>query len=155
MAKRAPDEYCRQNYNQLRNLFDTAIDDHKRFEMVYAYGMSVGMVSAVVISISTSSYTSYAVGFDTKANEIVILPFNSDLSGHGEPVYLKKSEIKKVKQSFMTKEITIYDNRLPKKYVQFSVPDYLNQDEDDVIMLVKQEEEYQKFMDFFKKKYNK
>ena len=155
MGKKLSDELCRQNYIDLRSLFDSALEDSSRFKMVYAYGMDVGMVNAVVFSVSTEIYASYAVGFDAAANEIVILPVSTDLESYGKPYYLKRSEIKKVKQSFITKEITIYDNRLPKKYIQLIVQEILNEDEDDVILLVKQNEEVKQFMDFFKNQYSK
>ena len=154
MGKKLSDELCRENYDRLKGLFDSAIEDSSRFKMVYAYGIDVGLTSAVVVLVSTSTYASYAVGFDTGENEIVILPVALDLSGYGDPIYLKKSEIKKAKQSFVSKEITIYDNRLPKKYIQLSVPEHLNEDEDDVVMLVKQNEEAKMFLNFFKSQYS-
>lgn len=117
MAKKLSDEQCRENYTQLRKLFDRIIPDAARFEMVYACGVDVGMVDAVVIRVTSYGYSSYAVGFDTNANELVILPINPDLSEHGQAYYLKHSEISKAKQSFISKEITIQDNRLPQKYI--------------------------------------
>ena len=155
MGKKAPDELCRQNYNDLKELFDSVIEDHYRFEMVYASGVDVGLTDAIVVRITTYNYLSYAVGFDTTENEIVVLPITADLSEHGEPFYLKNSEIKKAKQSFISKEITIKDNRLPKKYIQLVVQEYINDDPDDVVMLVKQDEEAKRFHDFFKNQYSK
>ena len=154
MGKKLSDELCRENYNKLKELFDSAVEDSGRFTMVYAYGIDVGL-TAVILLVSTSTYASYAFGFDADANEIVILPVALDLSGYSEPIYLKKSEIKKVKQSFVSKEITIYDNRLPKKYIQLSVPELLNEDEDDVVLLVKQNEEVKAFQQFFKNQFSK
>ena len=155
MGKKLSDELCRENYCKLQELFDSVIEDSGRFKMVYAYGIDVGLTNAVVLLVSTSTYASYAVGYDTGANEIVILPVAMDLSGYGESIYLKKSEIKKAKQSFVSKEITIYDNRLPKKYIQLIVPEHINEDEDDVILLVKQNDEAKMFQQFFKNQYSR
>ena len=155
MGKKLPDEECRANYLRLRRLFDEAVSDHDRFEMVYACGVDVGMVSAVVVRVTTYTYASYAVGFDRTANEIVIVPVTVDLDGHGAPIYLKNYEIDKAKQSFITKEITIQDKRLPKRYVQLNVQEFINQDPDGVVLLHKQTDEARHFQDFFKSQYKK
>ena len=155
MGKKLPDEECRDNYLRLRRLFDAIVPDHDRFEMVYACGADVGMVSAVVVRVTTYTYASYAVGFDRAANEIVILPVTVDLATHGTPIYLKNSEIDKAKQSFITKEITIQDKHLPKRYVQLNVQEFINQDPDGVVLLHKQTDEARHFQDFFKNQYRK
>ena len=155
MAKKLPDEECRANYLRLRELFDAVVSDHDRFEVVYACGVDVGMIDAVVVRVSTYTYASYAVGFDRAANEIVIVPVTVDLNSHGTPIYLKNSEIQKAKQGFMTKEITIQDKRLPKKYIQLNVQEMINQDPDGVVLLHKQTEEAKHFLDFFKNQYRK
>ena len=155
MTKKLSDEECRENYNRLRSLFDEVIGDSARFEMVYANGTEVGLTNAVIVRVTTYTYASYAVGFDTAANEIIILPVVPDLTDHGEPIYLKHSEIKKAKQSFFTKTITVYDKRLPKTYIELDVVPLLNEDPDDVILLTEQEKEYERFMAFFKTQYKK
>ena len=155
MGNKASDEICRQNYDSLRSLFDSVVKDNSRFKMVYAYGIDVGLTNALIVRITTSTYSSYAVGFDETANEIVILPVSVDLSNHDQPFYLKNSEIKKAKRSFISKEFTIYDDRLPKKYIQLNVPEFINDDPDDVVLLVKQDEEAKQFQKFFKERFSK
>ena len=155
MGNKASDEICRQNYDRLRSLFDSAVEDNSRFEMVYAYGMDVGLIDALIVRVTTSTYSSYAVGFDKIANEIAILPVSVDLSSHSQPFYLKNRDIKKAKRGFISKEITIYDDRLPKKYIQFNVPEFINEDPDDVVLLVKQDEEAKQFQKFFKERFSK
>jgi hypothetical protein len=155
MGKKASDEQCRQNYMKLRELFDSVIKDNDRFEMVYACGVDVGLTDAIVVRVTTYTYASYAVGFDTVANEVVVLPVTADLSSYGTPYYLKHSEITKAKQSFISKEITIQDHRLPKKYIQLNVQERINDDPDNVVLLVKQDEEAKKFLTFFKTQFSK
>jgi hypothetical protein len=152
---KASDEQCRQNYYKLREFFNSIIEDHGRFEVVYACGIDVGMADAAVVRVTTYTYASYAVGFDAIANEIVILPVTLDLSSHGQPYYLKHSDIKKAKQSLMTKEITIHDNQLPKKYIQLNVQAQISKDPDNVVILVKQDEESRRFSEFFKARFKK
>ena len=155
MAKKFSDEVCLANYSGICELFNKVIPDHRRFSEVYACGVDVGMTNFIVVRKTTYTYSSYAVGFDTNEAEIVILPIDIDMETYGTPVYLKKSEIDKAKISWLSKEITIRDKRLPKKYIQFNVPEMINQDPDNVVIPVKQDEEAKKFMEFFKKDYSK
>ncbi|MCP1223250.1 hypothetical protein [Sebaldella sp. S0638] len=155
MAKKFSDEVCLENYSGICELFNKVIPDHRRFSVVYACGVDVGMTNFIVVRKTTYTYSSYAVGFDTNEAEIVILPIDIDMETYGTPVYLKKSEIDKAKISWLSKEITIRDKRLPKKYIQFNVPEMINQDPDNVVIPVKQDEEAKKFMEFFKKDYSK
>ncbi len=155
MAKRATDELCRENYQKLRALFDSAVADSGRFQMAYACGMDVGMVNFVVVRKTTYTYASYALGWDEAANEIVVLPVDVEMTQYGVPFYLKKADIDKAKMSKLSKEITIRAKSLPQKYVQFSVPEQINQDPDDVVILVKQDEEARRFGDFFKNSYSR
>jgi hypothetical protein len=52
-------------------------------------------------------------------------------------------------------EITIRDNRLPQKYIQLNVQEYINDDPDHAVLLVKQDEEAKKFLTFFKTQFAK
>ncbi|RVU54415.1 hypothetical protein [Anaerosphaera multitolerans] len=56
----------------------------------------------------------------------------------------------KAKQSFFPKELTIKSDVFPKKYIQFSVPEMINEDPDNVCLLVKQIDESKEFIEFFK-----
>jgi len=155
MAKKASDEQCRANYNQVCALFNAVVADHDRFQVVYAYGVEVGMTLGIVIRTTHYKYASYAVGFDTRANEIVVVPTVIDLSDHGQPFSLSRDHIKSAKQSFMTKEYTIKDDSLPKKYIQLMVPECINEDPDNVCLLVKQDDEAKAFQRFFKQQFSK
>lgn len=155
MAKKISDEKCYENYTAMCKLFEKTIPEYSRFSVVYGCGVDVGMTDFVVARRSTYTYSSYAIGFDTQANEIVILPITRELNGHGEPFYLKKSEIKKAKMSWLSKEINIQSPKLPKKYIQFSVQAQINQDPDAVCLCVKQDEQAENFLDFFKHSYAK
>ena len=155
MGKKASDELCRENYEKMCELFKQVVPDHQRFTVVYGCGVDVGMMNFVVVKTHTYTYTSYMIGFDKIANEIVVVTINTDLDNYAEPIYFKYSEIKKAKQSWLTKEITIYDNRLPKKYIQLNVQAQINDDPDEVVLLHKQDDEYAAFVDFFKNQFAK
>jgi hypothetical protein len=155
VGKKVSDEKCRANYEGVVALFRAAVPDSNRFEVVYGVGLDVGLTNAVVVLVSTYKYISYAIGFDANANEIVILPIAQDLSGAGEPISLKKSEINKAKIKKISKEITIQAKFLPKKYIAFTVQGLLNDDPDEVCVCVLQNEEAKSFHEFFKQIYSK
>lgn len=155
MARKASDAECRGNYEKLREMFNTIVPDAGRFEVVYACGLDVGMTDLIVVRRHTYTYSSYIVGFDTQANEIVIIPVTVEMDAYGQPIYLKNSEVRRAKQSWISKEITIQDNRLPRKYIQFSVVSHIAKDPDNVVILVKQDEESKKFQEFFKTRFKK
>ena len=155
MAKKFSDEVCLANYTKMRTLFDNVIPDYNRFTIVYGCGVDVGMTHFLVVRKTTYTYSSYAIGYDKNENEIVVLPIDLDLETYGTPVYLKHSDIDKAKISWLSKEITIRDKRLPKKYIQFNVPEMINQDPDNVVVPIKQDEKAKEFTEFFKKSYSK
>ena len=155
MAKKISDEQCLANYAAVCELFNEVIPDSDRFAVVYGYGVDVGMMNFIVIRKTTYTYSSYAIGFDVNANEIVVLPIAIDLSEYGTPYYLKNSEIRKAKISWLSKEITVRSDNLPKRYIQFNIQDQINQDPDGICICVKQDEKAKEFFDFFKQKYTK
>ena len=145
------DSECMANYVKLKELFAKIIPDSQRFSVVYGYGIDVGMMNYAVVRTTTTTYSSYAIGYN--ADEIVILPMDIDLEHYGTPYFLKKDEIKKSEQNWMTKDWVIWDKQFPKSYIQFIVPDLLNEDDDDVILPIKQEEEAKAFEKLFKEVY--
>lgn len=149
MAKKFSDSECLANYKKLCELFAKVIPDSQRYSVVYGCGVDVGMMDFLVVRKTTYTYSSYAIGYDANEHEIVILPVDIDVEHYGTPYYLKKSEIEKAVQNWMSKEITIQDKRLPKKYIQFVVPECINEDEDEVCIPVKQDAEAKKFGQYF------
>ena len=153
MAKKIADSVCLENYKKLCALFKSAIPNAERYAVVYGCGVDVGMMDFVVVRKTTYTYSNYAIGYDTNAHEIVILPVDRDIEQHGTAYYLKKPEIGKASQNWMSKEITIQHTQLPKKYIQFVVSEYINEDEDEVIIPIKQDEEAKQFLQYFVENY--
>jgi hypothetical protein len=150
MAKKTSDSECLANYKRLVEFFKAKVPDSGRFSVVYGCGVDVGMMNFAVIRKTTYTYSSYAIGYDEKANEIAILPVDREMENSGKPWFLKKAEIEKASYSGISGEITIRDQSLPKKYIQFSVSEYINEDEDNIVICVKQDEEAKKFLAWFK-----
>lgn len=155
MARKASDAECRANYDRLKELFNHAVPDGGRFEVVAAYGVDVGMMNFVVVRTHTYTYTNYAVGFDAQANEIVIVPVSVEMDGYGQPIYLRHDDVRKARQNWLSKEITIRDGQFPKGYVQFAVSPHINDDPDNVCIKVKQNDEAKAFTGFFKTRFKK
>ncbi|MDF9824051.1 hypothetical protein M2475_000435 [Breznakia sp. PF5-3] len=154
MAKKISDEVCLENVEKMKALFSNVIEDANRFRVVYGCGVDVGMMNFIVVRQTTYTYASYAIGFDEDANEIVILPIDRDLSAYGDPIYVKHDEVKKAKIAMFSKEIRIHANKFPKKYITFTVQEMLNQDPDEVVLCVKQEDDANAFLNFFKTKFS-
>lgn len=155
MAKKTSDMECLANYRAMCELFYRVLPDSRRFTVVYGCGVDVGLTDFVVARRTTYTYSSYAIGFDESAREIVILPIDTDLEHYGQPYFLGHSEIDKAKISWLSKEITIRAKSLPKQYIQFTVQEQLNEDPDEVCVCVKQDEQCKQFMAFFKSSYSK
>jgi hypothetical protein len=153
MARKIPDSECLANYKKLCELFTKVIPGSQRYSVVYGCGVDVGMMSFAVVRKTTYTYSNYAIGYDASEHEIVILPVDVDIEHYGTPYYLKKSEIEKTVQNWVSKEITIQDSRLPKKYIQFVVPELINEDEDEVCIPVKQDDEAKRFGHYFTENY--
>lgn len=153
MAKKVSDAECLENYHKMCDLFKRVIADNERFSVVYGCGVDVGMSDFVVARKTTYTYSSYAIGYDKSAKEMVILPIDVDLKSYGNAIYLARSAVKKAKRSWLSKEINIQSSNLPKKYIQFTVPEMINQDDDNVCLCVKQNEQAADFTEFFKSTY--
>jgi hypothetical protein len=153
MAKKIPDSVCRGNYEKLCGLFKKALPGAERYAVVYGCGVDVGMMDFVVLRKTSYVYSNYAIGYDTAANELVILPVDRNIEQYGKPYFLKKGEIDKASLNRISKEISIRHQQLPQKYIQFVVSEYINEDEDEIIIPIRQDEEAKKFLHYFTENY--
>jgi hypothetical protein len=153
MGKKASEEVLLENFQRIQSYFREVVPEAERYSVVYGCGVDVGLMNYVVVRTITYKYTSYLIGFDPIALEILLLPVDVELTQHGDPVVLRKSENKSVKFSKFTGEYTVKNNTLKKKYVQFSVPEYINEDPDNVTILVRQDDAAKAFNEFFKTRY--
>ncbi len=101
------------SYDLLRSFFDEKIIDHNRFEMVYAFKTDAVVVgSGKNISAFNQSARQFLIGFDIRTKELVILPFLSDLTSFGKPVYLREDEISSAKYDLSKRTVTIKSSKL-------------------------------------------
>lgn len=153
LAKKAPEEVLLENYQRVQSYFKEVVPEAGRFSVVYGNGVDVGLMNYVVVRTTTYKYTSYLIGYDPIALEILLLPVDVELTQHGDPVMLRKSENKSAKHSKITGQYTVKNNTLKKKYVQFSVPECISEDPDNVCILVRQDDAAKAFNEFFKTRY--
>lgn len=146
--KKTPDISNSDNYKKLRQFFDLLVEDSARFEMVYACGENAGLSCGSADG--TQVYSSYGLGFDADAGEIVILPVDKDLIAYGKPLYIKCDSVKKARRSIFSGEVSIWDDRLPKKRINFHVQEDISHIPDDIVIQVEQSRQAQSFHKFFK-----
>jgi hypothetical protein len=153
MSKKASEEVLLRNFRRIQSYFKEVVPEAERYSVVYGCGVDVGLMDYLVVRTTTYKYTSYLIGYDRIKPTILLLPVDVDLTRHGRPVILRKSENKSVKFSKLTGEYTVKNNTLKKKYVQFSVPECISEDPDNVCILVRQDEAAKAFKDFFETHY--
>ena len=157
-SRRKPlsDTGCRQNYTRLRALFDTVVEDHDQFGMVYAYVEDTSGTGGILSS-TPFVYMSYAVGFNAIANELVLLRIKVDWSGHGDPLCLTNVGVESawLKQASDLIKIGIQDARLPKQFIELHIPWQISQDSDGEVLQIKQNDEANQFLEFFNKQFSK
>ncbi|MDR2526010.1 MAG: hypothetical protein LBC83_07530 [Oscillospiraceae bacterium] len=154
MGKKASEEVLLENFQRIQAYFREVVPEAGRYSVVYGCGVDVGLMNYAVVRTTTYKYTSYLIGYDPSALEILLLPVNVELTQHGDLVALRKAENKSVKFSRFTGEYTVKNNVLKKKYVQFSVPECISEDPDNVCILVRQDDAAKTFQTFFKNQYS-
>ena len=99
---------------------------------------------------SKSKIGNLIVGWDEAAETIVAVPTVPDLSGCGDPVYYRRSEIHKAyRNKYPTDAFIIYPDR--KGYIGINAYDWL--EDESLYVYVSQEEELKAFTEFFMTKF--
>jgi hypothetical protein len=155
VGRKASGEERRENYRKLCDLFRAAIPAADRFSVVYGFGVAVDTRDNWIFRKAAYMYSSYAVGFDEIAEEIVIFSVDRDIQQYGTPYYLKKADVKQTKYTKFTNECTIFTDAFPEKYIDFTVPEIIGRDPKKVCIVIQQEAEAQRFLDFFVHTYAK
>lgn len=121
MGKDATPEESAATKARMAEIFKEAVSDASRFTLVYAFDTDVSMTSFIVRT-TTYTYVSYILGYDAAKPEIVLVEIDPELSQYGEALRFPREAIVKATYGSMMQEYTIRDNRLKKRYIQFSVP---------------------------------
>lgn len=139
-------EKSNANAKKMRELFNGAVDGGGDYRLIFGYTEDVSRFNFGIVHGSRTKIGNLIVGWNEASQTIVVVPTVPDLSGAGEPVYYRRSEILKAyRNKYPTDAFIIYPDR--KGYIGINVYDCL--EDESLYVYVSQEEELAAFTDFF------
>ena len=132
---------------KMRRLFDSVVPDGGQYQLVAAYTEDAKRFNYGLVHGSKTTYGSLIVGWKEGADPtVVVVPTVPDLSGCGDPVYYRRSDILKAYRSkYPTDAFLIYPDK--KSYIGIHAYDWL--EDETLYVYVSQEAELAAFTDFF------
>lgn len=138
------------NRKKMRALFDQAVENGGDYKLVFGFTEDVSRFNYVLVHGSKSKIGNLIVGWNEASETIVVVPTVPDLSGCGDPIYYRRSEIHKAyRNKYPTDAFIIYPDR--KGYIGINMYDWL--EDESLYVYVSQEEEVKAFTDFFMTRY--
>ena len=130
----------------MRELFNQSVENWERYRIIFGYTEDVSRFNYGFVHGSKTKIGNLIVGWDASSDTIVVLPTVPDLSGCGEPVYYRRSEILKAyRNKYPTDAFIIYPDK--KGYIGINAYDWL--DDEKLYVYVSQEAELAAFTDYF------
>lgn len=130
----------------MRELFNGAVDGGGDYRLIFGYTEDVSRFNFGIVHGSRTKIGNLIVGWNEASQTIVVVSTVPDLSGAGEPVYYRRSEILKAyRNKYPTDAFIIYPDR--KGYIGINAYDCL--EDESLYVYVSQEEELAAFTDFF------
>lgn len=134
------------NAKKMRELFNQSVENGERYRIIFGYTEDVSRFNYGFVHGSKTKIGNLIVGWDASSDTIVVLPTVPDLSGCGEPVYYRRSEILKAyRNKYPTDAFIIYTDK--KGYIGINAYDWL--DDEKLYVYVLQEAELAAFTDYF------
>ena len=138
------------NRGKMRTLFNQVVKDGDSYKLVAGYTEDVSRFNSGLVHGSKSKIGSLLVGWNEQSETVVVVPTVPDLSGCGDPVYYRRSEIHKAyRNKYPTDEFIVYPDR--KGYIGINIFDWL--EDESLYVYVDQETEAKEFTDFFMNKF--
>ncbi len=138
------------NRGKMRTLFNQVVKDGDSYKLVAGYTEDVSRFNYGLVNGSKSKIGSLLVGWNEQSETVVVVPTVPDLSGCGDPVYYRRSEIHKAyRNKYPTDEFIVYPDR--KGYIGINIFDWL--EDESLYVYVDQETEAKEFTDFFMNKF--
>ena len=138
------------NREKMRTLFNQVVKDGDSYKLVAGYTEDVSRFNYGLVHGSKSKIGSLLVGWNEQSETVVVVPTVPDLSGCGDPVYYRRSEIHKAyRNKYPTDEFIVYPDR--KGYIGINIFDWL--EDESLYVYVDQETEAKEFTDFFMNKF--
>ena len=138
------------NRKKMRALFNQVVENGDAYQLLFGFTEDVSRFNYGLVRGSKSKIGNLIVGWDEAAETIVAVPTVPDLSGCGDPVYYRRSEIHKAyRNKYPTDGFIIYPDR--KGYIGINAYDWL--EDESLYVYVSQEEELKAFTEFFMTKF--
>ena len=138
------------NRKKMRALFNQVVENGDAYQLIFGFTEDVSRFNYGLVRGSKSKIGNLIVGWDEAAETIVAVPTVPDLSGCGDPVYYRRSEIHEAyRNKYPTDAIIIYPDR--KGYIGINAYDWL--EDESLYVYVSQEEELKAFTEFFMTKF--
>ena len=138
------------NRKKMRALFNQVVENGEAYQLIFGFTEDVSRFNYGLVRGSKSKIGNLIVGWDEAAETIVAVPTVPDLSGCGDPVYYRRSEIHKAyRNKYPTDAFIIYPDR--KGYIGINAYDWL--EDESLYVYVAQEAELAAFTEFFMTKF--
>ncbi|MBC3939434.1 hypothetical protein D4A47_10850 [Anaerotruncus massiliensis (ex Liu et al. 2021)] len=138
------------NRKKMRALFNQVVENGDAYQLIFGYTEDVSRFNYGLVHGSKTKIGNLIVGWNEAAETIVAVPTVPDLSGCGDPVYYRRSEIHKAYQNkYPVDAFIIYPDR--KGYIGIRACDWL--EDESLYVYVSQEEELKAFTEFFMTKF--
>ena len=138
------------NRKKMWALFNQVVENGDAYQLIFGFTEDVSRFNYGLVRGSKSKIGNLIVGWDEAAETIVAVPTVPDLSGCGDPVYYRRSEIHKAyRNKYPTDAFIIYPVR--KGYIGINAYDWL--EDESLYVYVSQEEELKAFTEFFMTKF--
>ena len=140
------------NAKKMRALFNQVVENGKDYQLIFGYTEDVSRFNYGFVHGSKTKIGNLIVGWNEGSQTIVVVPTVPDLSGCGDPVYYRRSEILKAyRNKYPTDAFVIYPDR--KGYIAINAYDWL--EDESLYIYVSQEEELAAFTKFFLERFTK
>ena len=140
------------NARRMRELFNDAVENGDDYRLIYGYTEDVSRFNYGFVHGSKTKIGSLIVGWNEAAETIIVVPTVPDLSGRGEAVVYRRSDILKAyRNKYPTDAFIIYPDR--KSYIGINACDWL--EDESLYVYVSQTEALAAFTDFFMNRFAK
>lgn len=139
------------NRKKMRALFNQVVENGDAYQLIFGFTEDVSRFNYGLVRGSKSKIGNLIVGWDEAAETIVAVPTVPDLSGCGDPVYYRRSEIHKAyRNKYPTDAFIIYPDR--KGYIGINAYEWL--EDESLYIYLYQKEELEAFTAFFQNEFS-
>lgn len=143
-------EKSNANAKKMRLLFNQVVENGDTYQLIFGYTEDVAWFNYGFVHGSKTQIGNLIVGWNEETKTIVVVPTVPDLSGCGDPVYYRHSEILKAyRNKYPTDAFIIYPDK--KAYIGINAYDWL--EDEKLYVYVFQEKELAAFTEFFMNQY--